>query len=111
MKPSSYSLSFVRGDTYAFDLDLTGISGSITDIAFSVKKHDKDDNPLISKTLGNGIEEIEEGGGVYRVRVAPEDTRDFTGIHYIYDVQLTIGEDVYTPLLGDLTVIHDVTKN
>ena len=111
MTPSSYSLTMVRGDTFKFDLDLSGIDGEITGVAFSIKKRDRDTEVLISKTLGNGIEEVKEGSGVYRVRVAPEDTRGFVGLHYIYDVQLTIGEDVVTPLKGDLTVVHDVTPN
>jgi hypothetical protein len=109
MTPSSYNLSMVRGDSFAFDLRLTDFDGVITDIAFTAKKRAKDTEAVIAKTFSDGVTKISEG--VYRVRVAPQDTSNVEAGRYMYDIQVTMGEDVITPLIGYITIVQDVTGN
>lgn len=78
---------------------------------------------MIQKSLGNGITLLgtstvsnDEGGTeeavTWQVRVAPEDTDDVAaGTTYEYDLEVHIGDDVYTVLMGSLTMTQDVTRN
>ncbi len=103
-------LSMVRGDTFAFDIVLSDLDGtSISSIFFTAKKKATDATPIFQKSLEDGISLLEEGR--YRVRVAPMDTDGVAAGKYVYDLQVGIGNDVYTILIGTLQIIQDVTTD
>lgn len=103
------NLTMVRGDTYAFDLTLNlDESVTVEGIAFSCKKKETDTEYIFTKTLDDGITLTE--GSTYRVRVAPEDTEGVKAGTYYYDLELKLGDDVYTPLKGTMKIIQDVTR-
>ena len=105
-----HDMSMVRGDTLAFFVSFKGaVRKYISSLTFSAKTADTVTNYIFSKTLGDGVTKIDEG--LYRVRVAPSDTADIRGGKYVYDLQLGIGEDIYTLLKGRFTIIQDVTYN
>lgn len=110
MTPEIVNLEMARGDTFSFDLNLPDIAEeSVTSIFFSAKKNKNTDSEyLFSKSLGDGIELIDEK--TFRVRVAPRDTADAIPGKYDYDLQLGIGEDIFTPMAGKLKIIGDVTE-
>ena len=124
MTPNTQKLQFVRGDTFAFRLTVTNVEPeNVTGIWFTCKAKDTDPDAdaIFQKSLGNGIEPIEEpageteaaegeaAGASYQVRVAPEDTAGAKKGTYAYDLQLQTGPDVYTLMLGTLTLLQDVT--
>ena len=104
------NLSMVRGDTFSFDVALPDIdSASIASIYFTVKKNATDKSFIFQKALGDGITLTENT--TYRVRIAPEDTSGITAGRYAYDLQIGIGSDIYTVIMGTLKIVQDVTTD
>lgn len=103
------SLEMVRGDTFAFNLELEGLEGlTIKDVSFCVKHNERDLDAvaLVKKTLGNGVTQI--GEDKYQIRVAPEDTERVQPGRYVYDLELTVANEVYTLLKGRIKIWQDV---
>lgn len=109
MTPTIKNLEMVRGDSLSFDLNLGGLTEeSIVSIDFSAKKKLSDDHYLFRESFEHGVEKIGESS--WRVTVAPEDTEDADPGKYQYDLQLGIGTEVITPLMGTIRLIGDVTR-
>ena len=105
---NTYNITMTRGDTYAFDCGMpSGIAESIDTIVFSVKNRPTDRTYVFQKTLEDGI--VKKDAYTYRVRIAPEDTERLAPGKYVYDMQLTIDDDVYTPLSGSIKLVQDIT--
>lgn len=105
---NTYNITMTRGDTYAFDCGMpSDIAESIDAIVLSVKNRPTERNYVFQKSLDDGITKQDES--TYRFRIAPEDTERLAPGKYVYDIQLTIGEDVYTPLSGTIKLVQDVT--
>lgn len=102
-------IEMTRGDTLAFDVTISEIEDvTVESLYFSVKKKASDTDYVFQKSIGNGITKIEELK--YRVRIAPEDTYNLPAGKYRYDLQLKLGSDIYTPLMGSLIIDWDVTE-
>ena len=106
---TTYDMSMVRGDTFAFQLTFHDVNWVIDSLTFTIKKRREDKHVIVQKTLGDGI--TQTGEYEYVVRVAPEDTRGVSRGTYKYDVQLGTGDDIYTLFMGDLEIEKDVTDN
>lgn len=105
------NISTIRGNTISFNF----ITDEEIDNAYFTAKRttDKDDTDyFFQKTLNDGISLVDttEEGYVYAVRVAPIDTNNIDGGEYFYDLQIGINGDVFTPLIGQLKIIDDVTR-
>lgn len=100
------NITMVRGDTFAFGLELLQLDQDL-ETAFLTARKSYDGNAIFQKSLGHGIEKVETG--LYRFRIAPEDTRDIEAGHYYYDVQIGLNSDVFTIAKGDLWIQHDAT--
>ena len=72
-----------------------------------MKKKASDEVSIFQKSLTDGITKIDDT--TYRVRVAPEDTNGVAAGKYAYDLQIGVGTDIYTLLMGNLTIVQDVT--
>lgn len=104
----THNFTIVRGDTLAFALKLSKFDPSdVNRLIMTVKKKSKDEEIIFAKTLDDGI--TLEKDNMFRIRVAPEDTEQLKSGTYAYDVEITIGDDVYTPLMGSFTLIQDIT--
>lgn len=107
------NLAMVRGDTFAFgvEIELDGEEQAveIDEAYFSCKKTARDSDYIFQKSLGNGITKVDDK--TYRVRVAPEDTKDVDPGSYRYDFEIRVDDDIYTPLKGELTIMEDVTRD
>ena len=102
------NIDLVRGDTLAFDVKVSELGGgSVASMFFSVKKKATDTQYVFQESIGHGITLL--SGGTYKVRVAPGDTAPLPPGKYAYDLQIGIGQDIYTMLMGTLTLIQDVT--
>ena len=106
--PKEIPLSMVRGDTFPFDIRLKDVEAEIVSIDFSVKRKKDDTEYVVHKSFGDGVTLIAEN--LYRVRVAPEDTADVPGGRYVYDLQIGAGADVFTLMMGSMSIKDDVTR-
>ena len=105
-------LSMIRGDTFSFLIRLPEIDpASITSLIFTVKRKatDSDDEAIIQKRLGDGIEPTSEERE-WSVRVAPEDTDGVAAKKCVYDIQVGIMNDIYTLMGGYFRILQDVTE-
>lgn len=103
------NITMVRGDTLSFNVEVTDGNGEIIEVDsahFTCKKISTDDSNVFRKALGDGISQNEDG---MTVRVAPEDTRNVNAGQYFYDMQIGVGEDIFTILKGVLEIEQDVS--
>lgn len=101
------NITMVRGDTLSFGVQFRNLNQDLDAAYFSCKVNPTDENYVFQKTLGDGIEKVSDG--VYRVRVAPEDTENLEARMYYFDFEIHMNEDVKTPMLGTLDIKQDVT--
>lgn len=107
------NIEMIRGDTLQLGVELYDDDGNLIDDAitaayFSCKSDPQSDSYVFQKQLNAGI--TEASTGKYRVRVAPEDTYSVEPGTYYFDMQIEIGSDVYTPLIGKLVINYDITR-
>lgn len=108
------NLYMTRGDTFGFDILIEGLSSDLDEAYFSVRTDIND--PAVytfQKSLGDGIEKVdisEANNRQYHIEVAPEDTDNVELGDYYYDLQLTAGTEVFTPLKGTFKISYDVTR-
>ena len=97
----------VRGDTLQFQMKLKNLQATVVSIYFTAKVDGDDPNPVFQESLESGITEIEPN--LSQIRVAPADTASIAAGTYAYDLQIGLGSDIWTPLMGTLVVMKDVT--
>lgn len=99
------TIRMIRGSTLGFGVDVEEV---ILDGAFfSVKENAEDENYVFQKSLNNGIT-LEDG--VYKVKVAPDDTKNLNCGIYKYDLEIVVGTDRYNIICGDLIIEPDITR-
>lgn len=98
------NITMVRGDTMSFGFEYDGTTRDLTTALFTCKSN-TNNAVVFQKTLGNGITKL--ATGKYVIRVAPNDTKNKTAGTYYYDFQVSIDNDVFTPLIGTLTIEQD----
>lgn len=105
------SLAMERGDTFAFTVQVENLgAAAVLGMYFTIRRKGADEEIVVQKSLGDGI--TRGPNGYYRVRVAPEDTRDISPGKYEYDLQINYGGDVVdvkTPIKGKINIAQDVT--
>lgn len=94
-----------QGDQFSFTVTFTNLQEDLTTFELGVKK-DYSGNMLIEKSLGNGITKIDTGK--YRIDFTPSETKALKPDYYIYDLRMTLGTTVYTPLYGYLMIQETV---
>ena len=95
-----------QGDEFSFTVTFKNLQEDLTTFAMGVKLDYTDNNMLIQKSLGNGITKISTG--VYRVDFLPSETGALSPNFYVYDLRLSIGSTVFTPLYGYLNIQETV---
>ena len=95
-----------QGDQFSFTVTFTNLQEDLNSFAMGVKKEYSDQNMIIEKTLGNGITKI--SAGKYRIDFTPSETKALKPDYYIYDLRMTLGSTVYTPLYGYLMIQETV---
>lgn len=101
--------TMTRGDTLAYNLKLEGLNQQpLTAAYFSVKTDKNSPDYVFQRTLGNGITLAADD--LLIVRARPEDTAELEPNTYYYDLQITIGNDIYTIQEGKLIINKGVTE-
>lgn len=95
-----------QGDQFSFTVTFTNLQEDLTTFELGVKKEYTDNTMLIEKSLGNGITKI--GTGKYRIDFTPAETKALEPNYYVYDLRMTLGSTVYTPLYGYLMIQETV---
>lgn len=114
-------LSMIRGDSAVFDLAFTDDVGTALDldgmdIAFVAKRYwtSPDAEAVIVKQVGDGIEvDADPSTGLATLTLEPADTSglDDRVRRLRFDVELTDGPDVHTPIQGVLVVSPDIAHS
>lgn len=95
-----------QGDQFSFTVTFTNLQEDLTTFELGVKKEYTDTTMLIEKSLGDGITKI--GTGKYRIDFTPAETKALDPDYYVYDLRMTLGSTVYTPLYGYLMIQETV---
>lgn len=94
-----------QGDQFSFTVTFTNLQEDLTTFTMGVKL-DYNRPMLITKGLGTGITKIDTGK--YRIDFTPAETKSLTPNYYLYDLRMTIGSTVFTPLYGYLNIQETV---
>ena len=111
--PLTANLTFVRGDTWQFQVVITSdadgtIPVNITGYTFAAQCRSNPDISAISGTATCTVTDGMQGTLVVSWPSAVTDTID-TGLYY-WDLQQTAGSAVTTIMAGQITVLADVTR-
>ena len=110
---NNYKIEFTKGDTFALAIKFKNITEDISSAFFTVKENEND-APLIQKTLGKGIDKIDDRSykneKTYKFQIQPIDTLYLEPrIQYLYDIKVTIGTVVKTVLKGVFALGNTIT--
>lgn len=97
-----------KGDTLSFAIEFEGLDQELTNIYFSCKEETASREYIFQKSLENGVTKI--NNSTYRIRVAPEDTKNIENGSYFYDLQISVNGDVFTILKGKFIVEYEITE-
>ena len=95
-----------QGDQFRFTVTFKNLQEDLTTFTMGVKLEYNDESMLITKSLGNGITKISTGK--YRVDFLPSETEALEPDFYVYDLRMTLGSVVFTPLYGYLNIQETV---
>ena len=95
-----------QGDQFSFTVTFKNLQQDLTTFTMGVKEDYNDEIMLVTKSLGNGITKIQTGK--YRVDFTPAETQALTPNFYVYDLRMTLGTTVSTPLYGYLNIQETV---
>ena len=112
---NDFKISYTKGDTYALAIKFKNLSEDLRTAFFTVKEN-PDDEPLIQKSLGFGIDKIDDriykNEKTYKVQLQAEDTLNLEAhVQYLYDLQVTVGNVVKTVISGVFVVTHSLSGN
>ena len=95
-----------KGDEFSFTVTFKNLTEDLTTFTMGVKSQYENPSMLITKSLNNGITKIDTGK--YRIDFTPAETGALSPNIYVYDLRMTLGSVVYTPLYGYLNVQEKV---
>ena len=103
------NMSMIQGDTLSFGLKI--FTDQLPDSVFFSCSLNNNGDYIFQKELDDGITFREQTDKyvLYVVHVPPKDTKNIDPIDYLYDLQISINEDIYTILYGTLTIIPEIT--
>ena len=106
------NLDIIRGDTVniQFEIDsdtVFDLSNENFNVTFSLKKAATDTAYVFQK---DKTAVTSPADNVFILRIAPEDTTNLVAGFYFYDIQLSIGDDIYTIALGKFNINIDITR-
>ena len=94
-----------QGDQFSFTITFKNLQEDLTTFTMGVKE-DYNSQMLLTKSLNNGITKVSTGK--YRVDFTPAETELLTPNFYVYDLRMTLGTVVFTPLYGYLNIQETV---
>jgi len=112
---NDFKISFTKGDTYALAIKFKNLSEDLRTAFFTVKEN-PDDEPLLQKSLGAGIDKIDDrtykNEKTYKLQIQAGDTANLEAhVQYLYDLQVAVGNVVKTVISGVFVVTHSLSGN
>ena len=104
------NITMVKGDTLSFNVEVyddEGLPVMVSSAFMTCKKIPTSNDMVFQKSLNAGI--TQDNDGLMTVRVAPSDTLEAEAGQYFYDFQIGVDDDVFTIMIGTLTLEQDVT--
>ena len=106
------NIDTIRGDTLNIQLEfesdiVLNLESENFDITFSLKQF-ATAVPYVFQKDKTAVTEIDDN--IFMLRIAPEDTVDLVPGYYYYDIEVKLGEDVYTVAIGRLHIEVDITR-
>lgn len=106
------NIDTIRGDTLNIQLEfesdiVLNLESNDFDITFSLKQF-ATAVPYVFQKDKTAVTEIDDN--IFMLRIAPEDTVDLVPGYYYYDIEVKLGEDVYTVAIGRLHIEVDITR-
>lgn len=101
-------LEMVRGDTLGLGLEFTNLDATIDEVVMTCRPAFGSGTVTFSGSVTGG-EVTVEGGRIY-INIPPSATESVAPGMYVYDVQITVGSDVYTPMIGNLAIMYGATE-
>ena len=95
-----------RGDAFSFTVTFKNLTEDLTTFTLGVKLEYQDETMLVTKSIGNGITKIADGK--YEIDFTPAETGALEPNFYVYDLRMTLGNIVFTPLYGYLNIQETV---
>lgn len=96
----------IQGDQFSFTVTFKNLTEDLTTFTMGVKQKYDDATMLVTKSLGNGITKLSTGK--YQIDFLPSETQALSPDFYVYDLRMTLGSVVYTPLYGYLNIQETV---
>lgn len=118
----SQTLEITRGDTKEWTfavidgtgaaVNLTGITSAFFTAKASITEADTDAG-VIQKTIGNGITVDAGSAGTGTIKLVPADTSASIDarVTLVFDFEIIVGGNTYTPAGGSLLIYPDVTRS
>ena len=106
-KVNELSIKMVKGDSLSFTIEIEELEVDLDDAFFTVKNNEYDDVAQVKKSLNNGICKVDTNK--YLVMLTPRDTKYLDTKSYYYDLEITVGDSVYTVIKGLFTLVQDIT--
>lgn len=107
-KVNELNIKMVKGDSFSFTVEIGEKKVNIDKAFFTVKNNEDDSTAVIKKSLTNGISKVADNK--YLVRLTPRDTKYLDIKSYFYDLEITIGNSVYTVIKGLFKLVKDITN-
>lgn len=106
------NIDMIRGDTVNIQFEIESdtvldLTSDDFEITFSLKRSATDNAYVFQK---DKTAVTSPADNVFILRVAPEDTVNLIPGYYYYDLQLNIGEDIFTIAIGKLHLEIDITR-
>lgn len=94
-----------RGDRFSFTVTFTNLQGELNTLNLGIKR-EYDQTMLLTKSLGSGITKV--GEGKYQIDFTSEETNALEPGMYHFDMRLSVGQYIYTPLYGYFNINETV---
>ena len=106
------NIDAIRGDTLNIQIEIESdtvldLTSNDVNITFSCKQS-ATAAPYIFQKDKTAVTTL--GDNTFMLRIAPEDTNDIIPGYYNYDIELQVGDDIYTLALGRLHIEADITR-
>lgn len=106
------NIDTIRGDTLNIQLEfesdiVLNLESEDFDITFSLKQF-ATAVPYVFQKDKTAVTQIDDN--IFMLRIAPEDTVDLVPGYYYYDIEVKLGEDIYTVAIGRLHIEVDITR-
>ena len=94
-----------QGDQFSFTVTFKNLPEDLDTFTMGVKE-DYNSQMILTKSLNNGITKVSTGK--YRVDFTPAETELLSPNFYVYDLRMSLGSVVFTPLYGYLNIQETV---